>query len=249
MTSDDGNILASFVGALGGATSTDELTVVLTDTLGAMGFRHACYHVVRLNGDGRRLPYVLHNYGSAWAEHYFKEGFLEVDPIIQSAPVRQLPFFWRDATDSETLSKHQSRMFKEAADAGLENGYSVPIPGMHGDYVTLSVVPDDERRGNVLIEENANLLHLIAIYFDRQARSPLINARLTSRRQKSFLSPREQEILRWTAVGKTSGEISEIIGISVKSVESHLENAKRKLGTYSKTHAVVVALTRGLLPM
>lgn len=249
MTSGDENVLASFVGALGAASTTTDLTNVLTGTLGTMGFRHACYHVVQLEGATRRLPYVMHNYGSSWAEHYFKEGFLDVDPVLQSSPDRILPFFWRDTADPKVLSKDQRRMFKEADDAGVRNGYSIPMPGMHGDYATLSVVPDDEHRGDALIREKANLLHVMAIYFDRRARSPLINASMTSRRQKTLLSPREQEMLRWTAEGKTSGEISAIVGISVKSVESHLESAKRKLGTYSKTHAVVVALTRGLLSM
>ncbi|MCF8479467.1 MAG: LuxR family transcriptional regulator [Rhodospirillum sp.] len=249
MTSGDGKVLASFVGALGAVTSPADLTTVLTDTLATMGFRHACYHVVRLEGTGHRLPYVMHNYGESWAEHYFKEGYLDVDPILQSRPDRILPFFWRDAVEVESLSKLQIRLFEEAADAGVREGYSVPIPGMHGDYATLSVIADDVKGGDALVAEKANLLHLMAIYFDRRARSPLINANMTSRRQKTLLSPREQEMLRWTAEGKTSGEISSIVRISVKSVESHLENAKRKLGTYSKTHAVVVALTRGLLTM
>ncbi|WP_041795329.1 helix-turn-helix transcriptional regulator [Pararhodospirillum photometricum] len=242
--------LASFCEALNGASKPSELTHVLTTTMERLGFRHACYHVVRLEGGTVRLPYVLHNYGDAWADHYFKEGYLDIDPILKASPGQTLPFHWSSRLDPEALNRDQRRMFDEAHDAGIHDGYSIPILGPHQDLAAVTVIPDATGpEGHALIEAQKHLIHVMAIYFDRHARSPLVNAKLSSPRQKTLLSPREHEVLRWTAHGKTSSETADILGVSAKSVEFHLENAKRKLGTYSKTHAVVKALTLGLVRM
>lgn len=44
------------------------------------------------------------------------------------------------------------------------------------------------------------------------------------------ITPREQEILKLIALGKTSQEIAEILGISVRTVQNHRSNIMQKLG-------------------
>jgi LuxR family transcriptional regulator len=61
------------------------------------------------------------------------------------------------------------------------------------------------------------------------------------------LSTRELEVLRWTADGKTSGEIANILAISGNTVNFHIKNAVTKLQTTNKTAAAVRATTLGLL--
>jgi LuxR family transcriptional regulator len=61
------------------------------------------------------------------------------------------------------------------------------------------------------------------------------------------LTPREVEVLRWTADGKTAGEIGDILNVSEHTVTFHLSNAMRKLSTTSKTAAAVKAALLGLL--
>ena len=48
------------------------------------------------------------------------------------------------------------------------------------------------------------------------------------------LTNRELAVLRWTGDGKTSSEISEIMGISDSTVNFHIRNAVAKLGTANK---------------
>ncbi len=61
------------------------------------------------------------------------------------------------------------------------------------------------------------------------------------------LTGREIEVLRWSASGKTSSEISEILVISVNTVNFHVKNAILKLKTANKTAAVARATMLGLL--
>ena len=64
---------------------------------------------------------------------------------------------------------------------------------------------------------------------------------------KVSLTAREIEILKWISDGKTSKETSNILHISVDTVNFHMKNAILKLKSTNKTGAVVRALMLGLL--
>jgi len=55
------------------------------------------------------------------------------------------------------------------------------------------------------------------------------------------LNDREMETLTWVARGKTSAEIAIILGLSKRTVDFHLENARVKLGVQTRTEAVIKA--------
>ncbi len=53
------------------------------------------------------------------------------------------------------------------------------------------------------------------------------------------LTPREEEVLRWVAAGKTDLQVAAILGTSVRTVQKHLENAYVKLGVENRTAAAM----------
>ena len=55
------------------------------------------------------------------------------------------------------------------------------------------------------------------------------------------LGERELEALTWAARGKTFAEIGEILGLSRRTVEFHLDNARKKLGVPTRTQALIKA--------
>ena len=63
-------------------------------------------------------------------------------------------------------------------------------------------------------------------------------------RPGSMLTPREREIMKLIAVGKTSGEIGAILGIVPRTVEQHVRSASFKLGTINRVQTVVEAIRR-----
>lgn len=63
------------------------------------------------------------------------------------------------------------------------------------------------------------------------------------------LTLRESEVLKWSGVGKTSWEMSCILGCSERTINFHITNAKRKLGSFSRGQAVGVALAQGLISL
>lgn len=61
------------------------------------------------------------------------------------------------------------------------------------------------------------------------------------------LTEREIQCLSWTAAGKTSLEIAEILGLSEHTVNHYLNQVTRKLEAVNRTQAVVKAIRRGLI--
>lgn len=66
-------------------------------------------------------------------------------------------------------------------------------------------------------------------------------------RSVDILSDREIECLNWTASGKTSIEIAEIMQLSEHTVNHYLTRATKKLETVNRTQAVAKALRIGLI--
>ena len=61
------------------------------------------------------------------------------------------------------------------------------------------------------------------------------------------LTLREVEVLKWTADGKSSNEIADLLSISENTVNFHIKNSVAKLRTANRTAAVVRAAMLGLL--
>ena len=61
------------------------------------------------------------------------------------------------------------------------------------------------------------------------------------------LTPREQDVLRWVAQGRTNVEIASKLSISERTVAHHVEHALAKLGVSNRMEAVASAVQRGWL--
>ncbi|QUD85974.1 response regulator transcription factor [Phenylobacterium montanum] len=66
-------------------------------------------------------------------------------------------------------------------------------------------------------------------------------------RRDVALSPREIDALTWSARGKTSDEIAQILDLTRRTVDFHLDNARTKLGVATRTQAVAVAIAAELI--
>lgn len=62
-----------------------------------------------------------------------------------------------------------------------------------------------------------------------------------------ILTDHELEVLRMVAAGATNREIGQQLYLSADTVKSHLETIYRKLQVADRTHAVAVAMRKGLL--
>jgi DNA-binding NarL/FixJ family response regulator len=87
------------------------------------------------------------------------------------------------------------------------------------------------------------------IYLDHAIAGKLIES-LHARREpgsQALLTPREREIVSMVAWGHTNKEIAGVLGITVKTVETHKSNIMQKLGLTSRADLVRFALSEGML--
>lgn len=58
---------------------------------------------------------------------------------------------------------------------------------------------------------------------------------------RAALTPRETEVLSWLSKGKTNRDIADILGMSPRTVNKHLEHIFEKLGVETRTAAAAIA--------
>ncbi|OYX93031.1 MAG: DNA-binding response regulator [Novosphingobium sp. 35-62-5] len=94
--------------------------------------------------------------------------------------------------------------------------------------------------------ENALELVIIAHYRDNEVLIRLneLNPRADVSRlqQRLSLTDREAEVLLWISYGKSNGMISEVLAISPRTVQKHLERIYEKLGVETRAAAAAVAI-------
>ncbi len=61
------------------------------------------------------------------------------------------------------------------------------------------------------------------------------------------LTVRESEVLRHVALGDANKEVANDLGISEETVKAHMKSILSKLGAKDRTHAVTIALRRGII--
>jgi DNA-binding CsgD family transcriptional regulator len=189
-----------------------------------------------------RPPVIVNTYPAEFLSIYHNKDLGRVDPILKATMRQRLPFSW-DAEGLSSITRQERDFLFLAHDYKIVRGFTVPVYGPVGDFGLFSFVSSaDPKSFNEMIRASGHMLHLACIY-SHQALSVLNE----NREPRTDLTPREVEVLQWTAIGKTMGEIGEIIGISEKTVQFHVYNAMKKLGVYSKAAATAKAVLFGLL--
>lgn len=205
-----------------------------------LGFEHCVY--------GVRIPLpvahprhvVLSNYPAAWQRRYDEAGYIRSDPTVLHARRSQEALVWSDA-----VFEPAPQLWDEAQSFGLRHGWAKSMLNGNGVSGMLSVARSHEALGSdELAGLDLKLRWLVSIAHQSLSRelAPELSG-LT----RGTLTEREVEVLRWTADGKTSGEIADILSISENTVNFHIKNTVAKLQVSNKTAAAVRAAMLGIL--
>jgi DNA-binding CsgD family transcriptional regulator len=121
---------------------------------------------------------------------------------------------------------------------GLVSGLAVPALTDGGPLAVLSFYSTDRRAGTPSLERT-----LGAIGRDVGAFLARHRAQLTDR----TLSPRELDVLRLAAEGRSGPEIARELFVSPSTVKTHFEHIYEKLGVGDRAGAVAYALRAGII--
>lgn len=224
-------------------TEVPELRQQLEDFTRASGYRFYTYITGRVVGgrrvtnfDPREKPFHLSNVPDDWESQYSRNRYYDQDPIMLFALGNLMPESWSNIIRHSRMTPKQNQIINEARDSGLGDGVIIPVHGPGGEFAVLSLTHGEtpqQQLSNVELDDAA--LHMFALRFHNIVRTRQ-GAVVTE--MPADLTSREIDVLFWTAEGKSSWDISQILGISESTVNFHVNSAKRKLGVYSKPHAV-----------
>ncbi|MEZ5776515.1 MAG: LuxR family transcriptional regulator [Hyphomicrobiaceae bacterium] len=174
-----------------------------------------------------------------WVDQYARAEHQRFDPVLRGLFHTYQAYSWREAIERRPLAPRQQQVLDEAAEFGLRDGFVVPIYEASG-YTGLVSLAGHQR---TVRDELRNALTLACIYLHNK----LSSVRRREADSALALTERELECLCWAAAGKSDWEIGQILTISAKTVNYHIENAKRKFGVATRVQAIVAALRTGKL--
>ena len=88
-----------------------------------------------------------------------------------------------------------------------------------------------------------------AVHAGKKALSPEASYEIAEHGTDETLTPREIDVLRLIAAGNSNKRAADKLSIGEASVKTHMENILSKLGANDRTHAVTIALRRGIIEL
>jgi LuxR family transcriptional regulator, quorum-sensing system regulator CciR len=230
--------IQEFADAAASVDSLATLDLMMRDTARAFGadFYLMIHHANCFEG----TPGLVHlgNYPQTVVDISLQDGTQRFDPIMEACERTLTGFFWDEVGSViELTSRHLARA-SDVHSTGLADGFVVPthIPGEWVGSCHFAVP-----RGRSLPRENSAALQSVAMFGFEAAR------RLSRQRDLVWSRPppltdRQRECLVLSARGKSDTVIGQLLGLSPKTVNAYMEDAKRRYGVATRGQLVVGAL-------
>jgi LuxR family quorum-sensing system transcriptional regulator SolR len=206
----------------------------------SLGFEYCCYGIRMPLPVSKPAVAIFDTYPSGWMKHYQESRFLEIDPTVRAGMHSTGLIVWPEAKVDDA-----PRLWADARDFGLAVGVAHSSWAAHGVFGLLTISRHADRLTPAEIDLLtlqtswlANLSHTLMSQFLVPKLAPETSVVLTSR---------EREVLCWTGEGKTACEIGQILNISERTVNFHVNNVLAKLSATNKVQAVVKAIAMGLV--
>lgn len=185
-----------------------------------------------------------------WIERYNQKGYIDVDTRLASSLTQASPYLW----DRTQFNGHEAEeLFEEAASYGIRAGISTALLnhegylGMFSASTSLNIGVSDLLtpiiRGRFLIVKD-----YLAELLSPGNRTVVSEANELPDDELVDLSPRQREILYWTASGYAPTKIADKLHISDSTVRAHLATIKTRLRVRKLGHAVARALKLRIIP-
>lgn len=226
------------------ARNLEALAFAMTTATARLGFDY--YAITHHLPSGlRKGPQMrLHNYPSAWAEHYDRAGYGGADPVHRASQMTNAGFLWSEITDMIPMTRLDRHMLALGRQQGIGDGYTIPahIPGEASGSVTF-VIP----AGRAVPDEVLAMAQSIGTTAFAAARRMWTMRGASSALPHLPLTDRQREVLRWIALGKSDKEIGMIMELSEETASKHAIQACERYGVNKRTLLVSRTLCDGTL--
>jgi DNA-binding CsgD family transcriptional regulator len=224
--------------------SLDEITALCRFYSRQLGFDAFIYALRIPSQFSESRVVVINGYPDAWLERYWEQDYALADPVVAFCSQHTLPILWHELQMQK--KSPSAKVMLEAGDFGLKGGVSMPVHSPQGEMGILSFTLNNsnQKSNREITQEALPYVQLLASHVHEAVRRVLA---LVDPDGREPLTIREQECLRWAADGKTSWEISQLLGISERTVNFHLNNSMIKMDVCNRQHAIARAILQGLI--
>jgi LuxR family quorum-sensing system transcriptional regulator SolR len=212
----------------------------LARTARQLGFEFCAYGIQLPIPVSRPVVTLFNNYPQAWKAMYAERGYIDIDPTVEHGRKSCLPVIW-----SPQLYEMAPAFWEEARGQGLYTGWAQSTRDDRGAVGMLTLARSAKQIDAAeILADKARMCWLTQFAHVGMAGLLLPKAVPES---TVTLTLREKEVLRWTAEGKTAYEIGQILSVSERTVNFHINNVVCKFDASNKTQAAVKAATLGML--
>ncbi|MCU0120333.1 autoinducer binding domain-containing protein [Pseudomonas sp. B2M1-30] len=186
-------------------------------------------------------PLHINNYPRTWNQQYEEKSYEEIDPVISHCNRSMLPIIWK-----EEIFSNIPGLWEKLQDQGLKHGWSQSFH--HEESGLCSIL--SLARPHCSISPLELYEHFGYMFYVTSHLSELFARTLpmrSSRNRQARLSPREIEVLKLCASGKTAYETARILNLSERTVNYHVQNMIVKLNVCNKISAVIAAAKAGII--
>jgi len=175
------------------------------------------------------------SFPKGWVEEYVSKNYLQGDVTVRENFASYDVQHWD--CDRLRLYKQDERLISLCVDFGMPKCYAhgaqLAATGKNGSmFIFTGASIEFDKRTEAILEFVTPHLHLALTNFYNN---------------KDIISHREKEVLDWLKHGKSSWDISIILGISESTVNFHVYKIMQKLGVTKRPQAVAVAARMGLV--
>jgi DNA-binding CsgD family transcriptional regulator len=223
------------------ARTTSELDAIMGEAFAGYGVTHFSMDQMR---DGAGALVGVHHFGRRphdWGAHYVQRQHYRHDRIVRHAILSPSPVHWLDANAARDIEPEEAALFGEAREFGLRDGFVTPVHQIDGNVSAVTLTAPE--RLELSLEDQAGL-RLLSLYY---CSFGMLLKHAVEEAPKVALTARQRECLQWVRAGKSSWEIGEILGISERTVNFHIEAAMQRLNAQTRQQAVIEAIVQGLI--
>lgn len=221
------------------ASSLRELGKLATAALQDQGFSGFTY--IEAGGGSFFLHYGT--YSDTWLDRYRERDYGMIDPVLKHMHNANGPWSWCAKDYFDDQDGEIVEFFRDASVHSVCQGVSVPFRRPDGFRLFTAVSPNFEKH----IEDWITPIKLIAENFNLLFTS-IHEGDKTSPAQHSF-SVRERQVLFLSAIGASSADMGELLGITKRTAEQHIASAKEKMGARTQAAAVGYATDTGIIQL
>ena len=229
--------LAEAISRICAAETAQQLKTVLQSSVEDFGFASFNLSFQKKTKQQFMSSPTLTSWSSKDLETYLDDRWAERDPLLDYAATQYAPIAWRA---DDWLAKNEHAEYGDyVRSVGIISGITAPLDSRENNISAITVLSVTD---TPITDDDVYAIQILG-------RVSIVRAAVLGMPDSDILgvsndfpalSARQTEILEWAALGKSNGDIAVIIGQSKRSVDYHIAEILKKLGTSTKAHAIAM---------